>query len=287
MSTEADTSQAASLAHTGGTISPGVTIEDVHDLPRLRAMEDLQELVWGGDYRAVVPAHMLYIVGTSGGIVLGAYLNGQLVGFVLGLLAQRNGRLYHASHMLGIHPDHQGGGIGAALKWQQRERALAQGLDLMTWTFDPLEARNAHFNLHKLGVISRTYLENVYGEMADRLNQGLPSDRLYVEWWLQSTPKSQAGRARQEPAPTAEGMVTVLRNDGGTPVVRLDRVPGTPLSIEVPDAIQRVKREDPQLALRWRRAQRQALTWAFDHGYVVRDFVRGAYVLVPDDTDLQ
>ena len=95
-------------------------------MSRLRAMEDLQELVWGGDYRAVVPAHMLYIVATSGGIVLGAYLDGQLAGFVLGLLAQRNGRLYHASHMLGIHPDHQGGGIGAALKWQQRERALAR-----------------------------------------------------------------------------------------------------------------------------------------------------------------
>jgi len=263
-------------------------------MPRLRAMEDLQELVWGGDYRAVVPAHMLYIVATSGGIVLGAYVDGQLAGFVLGLLAQRDGRLYHASHMLGIHPDHQGGGIGAALKWQQRERALAQGLDLMTWTFDPLEARNAHFNLHKLGVISRTYLENVYGDMADRLNQGLPSDRLYVEWSLRSTFKTQAGRARrvpgrarQEPAPTAERMVSVLRNDAGMPVLQLDPAPGAPLSIEVPDAIQRIKQEHPQLALRWRLALREALTWAFDHDYVVRDFVRGAYALVPDNKDLR
>jgi predicted GNAT superfamily acetyltransferase len=267
MSTQADAADAA---------PPGVTIEDVADVPRLREMEELQVLVWGGGSQTVVPAHLLHVIATSGGIVLGAYQGGRLIGFVLGLLAQRDGHLYHASHMLGIHPDLQGSGIGAALKWRQRERALAQGLDLMTWTFDPLEARNAHLNLHKLGAISRTYLENAYGAMEDRLNRGLPSDRLSVEWWLRSAPPVR-------PSPPAATPVPILSEQSGAPLLRL--APGSlglPLSVQAPPDIQQIKREDEGLALRWRLALRRALTWAFDRGYVIRDFVRCAYLLTRD-----
>jgi predicted GNAT superfamily acetyltransferase len=239
------------------------------------AVEDLQLLVWGDDLRSLVPAHMFYLITSTGGILLGAYAGGKLIGFVAGLLGRREGRLYHASHMLGIHPDYQGGGVGAALKWRQRERVLEQGLELMTWTFDPLQARNAHFNLHKLGAVSRTYRENQYGEMSDSLNRGLPSDRLYVDWWLRDLPPSR---------PALRETVQILSDHGGKPTLSLvaDAL-GTPLLVEVPKDVQRLKREDAETALAWRLAARQALSWAFSHGYAVRDFVHGSYVLVPDD----
>jgi predicted GNAT superfamily acetyltransferase len=137
--------------------------------------------------RGIVPGALMGVIASGGGILLAAYdrdHGDQPVGFVLGLLARRDGRLYHASHMLATDPAYQGRGIGAALERRQREAALAQGLDLMTWTFDPLIARNAHLNLHKLGAISRTYHEDYYGPMDDRFNGGLPTDRLLVEWRL-------------------------------------------------------------------------------------------------------
>ncbi|MBV9279226.1 MAG: hypothetical protein JOZ41_04015 [Chloroflexi bacterium] len=138
------------------------------------------------------------------------------------------------------------------------------------------EARNAHFNLHKLGAISRTYLQDAYGAMEDRLNRGLPSDRLAVEWWLRSAPPMR-------PSPPAATPVPILGEHSGAPLLRLDPgALGLPLSVRAPPDIQRIKREDAALALRWRLAQRQALTWAFERGYVLRDFVRGVYLLTPD-----
>jgi predicted GNAT superfamily acetyltransferase len=250
----------------------GIRIEDVSDAGRLSELEGLQVRVWGSSLREIVPVHALHIVATTGGILLVAYDGDEPVGFALGFLARRDGHLYHASHMLGIDPAYQGHGIGAALKWAQRERALAQGLDLMTWTFDPLESRNAYFNLHKLGVISRTYKENVYGELDDDLNRGLPSDRLVVEWWLRRVPRTHQ--------PPDEAAVSILSDGGGEPVLRLEReLDGRPLRVDAPRDIQAIKREAPDVAAEWRLAQRAALTWALDRGYVVQDFAGGSYLL--------
>src|SRR5438105_4101314 len=120
-------------------------IEELRGIDGARQVEDLQMQIWGSNEAWIVPSHVLHIVADSGGILLGAQLDGQLVGFVVGFLARHGETLFHASHMLGVLPQYQQRGIGAALKWSQREHALAQGLDLMTWTFDPLEARNAYF----------------------------------------------------------------------------------------------------------------------------------------------
>ncbi|MGH2441609.1 MAG: GNAT family N-acetyltransferase, partial [Chloroflexota bacterium] len=225
--------------------APAVRIQDLSSSEHLRDLEDLQVLVWGGAPSTIVPVHVLHIVATTGGIVLGAYDGDQPVGFAFGFLGRRNGRLYHASHMLGVHPAYQGRGLGAALKMAQRERALQQGLDLMTWTFDPLESRNAYFNIHKLGVISRRYTENVYGELDDNLNRGLPSDRIVVEWWLNDV-KSDRKRAPNE-------AVTILASYNGLPSLRLEhQYQGQDLRVDVPEDIQRVKRDSPELALEWR-----------------------------------
>lgn len=261
-----------------------VVIEDLRSLPRLHAMEDLQVVVWGRENRTVVPAHLLALVVHTGGIVLGAFQEEEPVGFVFGLLARDGDRLYHASHMLGIHPRAQGTGIGAALKWRQRERALEQGLDVMTWTFDPLEARNAHFNLHKLGVVSRVYRTEFYGEMEDDLNRGLPSDRLSVEWRLREP------TSRSDHVYAFRDAIKLVWDAGGRPIVRIpveahtgSSGSGAPLLIEAPRDVQLLKRENMEIAQAWRFAQREAFTWAFEHGYSASDFRDGAFVLLPED----
>jgi predicted GNAT superfamily acetyltransferase len=248
-------------------------VESLTSIDDMIAVERLQGVIWGSDPTWVVPSHMLYIVADYGGILLGARVGGELVGFVFGLLARQDSKLLHASHMLGILPAYQGHGIGVALKHQQRLKAIGQGLDLMTWTFDPLEARNAHFNLHKLGAVSRIYRANYYGPMRDALNEGLPSDRLVTEWSLRN---GRAGGAYHGP------IVPMLDDLAGRPELNLD--PSTlagPVSVCVPQDFQGLRRDDPDAALAWRLAVRQAFTWAFDHGFVAKDFRDGAHILVP------
>jgi predicted GNAT superfamily acetyltransferase len=250
-----------------------VLVEEIRSIAQAYEVEALQMEVWGANASWVAPAHVLHVVSDCGGILLGARVDGRLVGFVLGFLARREGKLFHASHMLGVLPSYQHHGIGAALKWHQRERALDQGLDLMTWTFDPLESRNAYFNLHKLGVISRKYHEDYYGAMPDALNQGLPSDRLLVEWHLSATvPKVNA---RITPA-------AILTERAGSPELRLGGVPASrPVTIHIPRDLQALKRNAPDDALSWRLAVRRAFRWALSRGYVAQDFADSAYLLLP------
>ena len=266
------TEKSAEGVLSGHQFAPDIQIRDLSSAEELRELEELQVLVWGGGPDFVVPVHVLQIVGTTGGIVLGAFDGKRPVGFAFGFLGRRGEQLYHASHMLGIHPAYQGRGIGAALKWAQRERALAQELDLMTWTFDPLESRNAYFNLHKLGVTSHTYKENVYGELGDDLNQGLPSDRLLVEWWLREVPRAGDGA-------WTEG-TTILEDVDDTPSLRLRDAPDDQvLRIDAPRDIQRLKRESRTIAEQWRLTQRAAMNWALARGYTVRDFSGGSFIL--------
>jgi predicted GNAT superfamily acetyltransferase len=154
------------------------------------ACEAMSREIWGAAERNVVPRELLLTMQINGGIVQGAFLpNGLLVGFVFGFLGMREGVLRLCSHQLGVKPEYRGGGIGIALKEAQREEAVRRGYPLITWTFDPLEARNAYINLHRLGVISRLYDRNHYGVMEDDLNRGLATDRMEAEWWLE-TPRA-------------------------------------------------------------------------------------------------
>jgi predicted GNAT superfamily acetyltransferase len=257
----------------------GITIEPILTMPHIQEVENLQAQVWGFGARGVVPTHVLYTVATSGGILLGAYDGDTLIGFVFGFLGAKDGRPRHVSHMLGIHPAHQGRGVGEALKQRQREVALEQGLDLMTWTYDPLESRNAYFNLHKLGATSRTYYENLYGDLGDELNRGLPTDRLLVEWSLREL---RAGDAPGSASPVplleigGEGPILHVRPDADATLVEAPA-----LSAAIPPNTQQIKKDDPAAALEWRLAVRAALSWAFAHGFRARDFTRGAYILTP------
>ena len=279
MSSQADIRGVAAHTVAQHSSAAAVTVEELRGIEHAREVETLQMEIWGSSDAWIVPAHVLYIVSDYGGILLGARVDGRLVGFVLGFLARQNGRLFHASHMLGVLPTCQLQGIGAALKWRQREVARVQGLDLMTWTFDPLESRNAHFNLHKLGAISRTYRENYYGAMQDALNRDLPSDRLLVEWNLHDSP--------ERPAVATEPQ-TILHNREGIPELHLESVQlDRPIAIEIPRDLQRLKHETPEAAVVWRLAVRQAFSLALRQGYEARDFRDGAYVLVPSEDAAQ
>jgi predicted GNAT superfamily acetyltransferase len=252
-----------------------IEVRELAGIEDMQSLEDLQATIWGSDPAWVVPAHLLYILAQYGGIVLGARVDGELIGFVFGLLARRNGHLLHASHMLGIRPSYQGHGIGSTLKQRQRECALEQGLDRMMWTFDPLESRNGYFNFHKLMTTSTTYRADYYGPMRDALNQGLPSDRLVVEWDLGGTRK--ALRATQPALP-------ILMDLADLPELRLGGVPSDrPLAIQVPADIQALRRHDSKAALLWRMAVREAFTWAFSRGYIAGDFDDGAHILFPSE----
>jgi predicted GNAT superfamily acetyltransferase len=237
------------------------------------ACEALSRDIWGAAERNVVPRELLLTMQLNGGLVHGAFLpDGRLVGFCFGFAGVRDGQLRLCSHQLGVVPELRGAGIGIALKQAQRRDALRLGYPLVSWTFDPLEARNAYINLHRLGCIARLYDRNHYGEMEDELNRGLPSDRFEVEWWLdRPTPATPPG----EPP-------VMLRVAGNSEPVRetVDLATAPAVLIGVPDDFQAVKRNSLDLALRWRLESRAALEAALTAGMIAVDFRReGAYVM--------
>lgn len=237
------------------------------------ACEAMSRDVWGAAERNVVPRELLLTMQLNGGLVHGAFLpDGRLAGFCFGFAGLREGRLRLCSHQLGVLPEFRGSGIGIALKQAQRRDALRLGYELITWTFDPLEARNAYINLHRLGCVARVYDRDHYGAMEDELNRGLPSDRFEVEWWL----------TRVKPALSPSDPAVLLRvGENGEPE-RADAavLPGRPAVIEIPSDFQGIKRHSLGLALRWRLESRAAFEAALGAGLVAVDFRRdGAYLM--------
>jgi predicted GNAT superfamily acetyltransferase len=149
-------------------------------------MVELEFAVWGFGERDVVPSQMYVVALKIGGQVLGAFVEDRMVGFVLAYPGVRDGRPYLHSHMAAVLPEYRDLGIGRQLKLAQRDDALARGIPLIEWTFDPLQTRNAYFNICRLGVVVRRYLLDVYGSTSSPLHGGLPTDRLVAEWHLAS-----------------------------------------------------------------------------------------------------
>jgi predicted GNAT superfamily acetyltransferase len=164
------------------------------------ACVEMQSRTWGFEDRDLIPRRMFVVARKIGGGVLGAYDGERLAGFALALPAHRPGQTYWHSHMLAVAPAHRNRGLGRRLKLAQRERALALGFDLIEWTFDPLEIKNAYFNLEALGAIARHYHPNLYGATSSALQAGLPTDRLTAEWWLRA-PRVAALAAGLAPPP--------------------------------------------------------------------------------------
>jgi len=165
-----------------------IRIESFASLEQFDQCVALEEAVWGYDPADMIPRRMFLLASRIGGQVMGAFLGEKptAVGFAMALPAFRNGHAYLHSHMVGVIPELRNRGIARALKLAQRDDALARGFDLMEWTFDPTEIKNAYINVAKLGAIVRRYQHNFYGPSSSPLQGGLPTDRVYAEWWLRS-----------------------------------------------------------------------------------------------------
>ena len=263
--------------HTGTALRCGpvsaVDVRLVRSQDEFAACETMSRDVWGTSERNVVPRELLLTMQLNGGLVHGAFLpNGELVGFCFGFAGLRESQLRLCSHQLAVKPAHRGEGIGIALKEAQKNDALRLGYELVTWTFDPLEARNAYINLHRLGCIARLYDRNHYGAMEDELNRGLPSDRFEVEWWLR----------KPKPTVTEEDPVVMLRVGDDDEPLRTPAQPDPkrPALIGVPLDFQTIKGKSMDLARRWRAESRAAIEAALAAGLVAVDFLRsGAYVM--------
>ena len=284
-------------------------------------VEHLQRLVWPGNETEIVPVHLFVAAIQNGGLLIGAYrmagkseISDELIGFVFGFpglyFTPDGPRPKHCSHMLGVHPDYRDMGLGFALKRAQWQMVRYQGLDRITWHYDPLVSRNANLNIAKLGAVCNTYQREVYGEMRDQLNLGMPSDRFEVDWWVNTKRVEMrlshqarrqldlahcfaAGARIVNPTKTKEGkwshplegsIAIEDYEQGGDKTLML---------VEVPTDIIAMRADRPDLALEWRIHSRRLFENLFERGYLVTDFVhlpgsqpRSFYVLSHGESTL-
>lgn len=272
------------------TIRPLETIEDC------RLVAGLEKEVWGyTDAEDVVPPPVLIVSVKRGGILLGAFDDrGAMKGFVYSLPAVKDGRLAQWSHMLGVTRDARGAGLGLRLKLAQRERSLAMGIDLVEWTYDPLQALNAHLNFTKLGVVVEEYEENIYGESSSPLHRGSPTDRFVAEWKLTAPHVERriagGGLGIVRDASVARAPLVNPSQTGGpwlAPGPADLSLDAPRLLVEIPVGYADMQQQDPALALEWRFASRAIFQHYLPRGYRVVDFFmsreagRGHYLLAP------
>lgn len=270
-------------------INNRIRIRDIHDPAEANKLEEIQVKAWGTS--EVVPAHVFIAASTVEGIVKGAYIDNKLVGYVFGFLGKFLGRICLYSHQLAVSPEHQNKNIGYLLKNSQKEYASAIGLELIVWTFDPLQSKNAYFNINKLGCIAKRYFPNHYGEMKDELNKGIPSDRFMAEWWIKSrwvNEKESSKYKYMEDYPDKDRVKIVLKAIGSVEFprpVEQDET-GKLIGIEIPIDINSIKRRDLRLARKWRLETRKVFTKYFSRNYVVIRYLKyksnggkGIYIL--------
>ena len=262
----------------------------------MAAVETLQRLVWLDSEIDVIPTHMLMAVVHNGGLGLGAFVGEVLVGFVFGfpgLVQTPDGPLLkHHSHILGVHPAWTGKGIGFAIKRAQWQMVRRQGIDRITWTYDPLLSRNAHLNIARLGAVCNTYLRSEYGVMRDGLNAGLPSDRFQVDWWLNSPRVESRLNRRVRSALTTEHyrsagaiLIEAVQGEDLTyhPPGRIPALEDSLLAVEIPIDFIGLKLVNFPLAHEWRSYGRELFEAAFSAGYMVTDLIhedgRSFYIL--------
>jgi predicted GNAT superfamily acetyltransferase len=230
-----------------------VELSDLDDADRARAVIDR---VWGAQD---MPRELLRAFQTAGSVLYGAEAGGDMVGFVLGFLGFGGGLHLH-SHMLAAVPEWQSRGVGYALKLAQRAVCLDHGVGEVRWTFDPLLARNARFNLVKLGAVATRFLEAHYGEMGDRLNRGDRSDRFEVAWLLTSQRVESALAGRREDPVRGEPLLRMVAGANGDPEPRetgADPAPGA--AVEIPADYFELRLRRPELAAAWRDAAGRAM----------------------------
>jgi predicted GNAT superfamily acetyltransferase len=222
----------------------------------------LQRATWGSDFRELVPPAVLLVAQKMGGVAAGVFAGERLLGFVFGFTGVRDGEVAHWSHMLAVDESVRDQGIGRRLKLYQRDRVRALGIRRMYWTFDPLVARNAHFNLNRLGARIAEYVRAMYGDNPmSRTDSVIGSDRFVVVWEVTDRPVDGSTDRRIEGS----------RGDD-LPIIATDRDPlpeAAAVRVVIPGDIQSLKQSHPEAARAWRASTRRAFEHYLTHGYVV------------------
>lgn len=254
-----------------------IVVRDIDGQTEMRFVEELQKEVWGLPDLDVVPLTQLVAAKASGGLVIGAFDRDILAGFAYGFAGYEEERVTHHSHMLAVRPGYRSFNIGYLLKLAQRKRVLEQGIERMTWTFDPLQSVNAYFNFNKLGVVSDRYFVNFYGEDAASFLHRNGTDRLWVTWLLSSR------HVRER----IDGSIPAFEIGNISPSVEVgkDHAPrrrafdegssDEQAVIEIPADINALEQESSEITSQWREATRSAFTEAFAAGYLINGFHRG------------
>lgn len=278
-----------------------ITIRPLTTLEECRQVAMLEREVWGyTDAEDVVPPPVLIVSIKRGGILLGAFdAENVMKGFVYSMPALKHGQPTQWSHMLGVTKDARDTGLGARLKLAQRDQALAMGLELIEWTYDPLQAVNAHLNFTKLGIVVSEYEENIYGESSSPLHRGTPTDRLIAEWHIagqhvQRRLFQPAQPLMRDAAVSAAPVVNPAQS--GVVWIRPGRADLTAdakrVLVEIPIGFSDMQLGDPDLALAWRLHTREIFQGYFGRGYQAVDFFlareagRGQYLLATRSADL-
>jgi predicted GNAT superfamily acetyltransferase len=257
-----------------------VIIRDLQSFEDLEQVEAVEREVWGLADHDVMPATLVIATKEAGSVWVGAFDGPKLVGFAFGFLGMEQGRLILHSHMLAVLDPYRDSDLGYKLKLAQRERALAMHVQEMTWTFDPLQSKNAHLNFGKLGVVSDSYKIDFYGPETSSILHRNSTDRLWVRWPLASRrvrdrlqgkdyrPEVLDAFSRLQPLVQFNGDGKPLRNDLSTALARQR------IAIQIPSDIGTVEQKYPGLAREWREATRWAFTEALKAGFFVAEFCR-------------
>jgi len=256
----------AKMSASGPSATPGtIVVRHCRGLAEFEACMKIELAVWE-DSDLHVPLPLYVVAEETGGQVLGAFAGERMIGFTMALAGVRAGRPILHSHMTAVLEEFRDRGVGKKLKLLQREDALARGIELVEWTFDPLEIKNAHFNLVRLGAIARRYIPNCYGITSSPLHAGLPTDRLMAEWWLES--------ARVKEAVSLQ-----------PPAISKETAAGEVAQIAVPAEIARLRDEEPERAAKVQREIGEQFQKWFAKGYAAVGFELrpegGRYILEP------
>jgi len=259
--------------------SPDVTLRPLSTFEEYHQCVELQKETWGQDFTEAVPPSLLIVTQRIGGVAAGAFdSSDRLVGFIIGFSGVREGRLVHWSDMLAVRKEMSGKGIGRRLKEYQRQLLLELGIETAIWTFDPLVASNAHFNINRLGALPVEYVVDMYGsETRSVLHAGIGTDRFITEWKLTDPRVEKALRGEIERWELKTDTSTAAQS----PVVNTNTLEGTPqpvegellklpsVQVEIPYDIQPIMTDSLELALLWRNSTRRAFLWYMERGYKV------------------
>ncbi|MGC9134328.1 MAG: hypothetical protein C0171_00245 [Caldisphaera sp.] len=262
-------------------------IRKIKDVNELENVVEIEKSAWAmPDYRETTPVHMLKALVENGGIILGAFDKNNMIGFNMGWSVGCNESRYFYSHMTGVLEEYKYKNVGYKLKIKQREEVLKLGINLIKWTFDPLQSLNLNFNLEKLGAIGRIYKENYYGNIRDSINEGLETDRFEAEWYISSKYVTDKIEGKIKTPPAEElirkgGYIPLDRKIKGenkesyieTPIKKefsLDKV----ILISIPANISSIKNIDKETAKKWRLYTREAYKFYLSKGYIAVGYTR-------------